>query len=158
MLGIGESLAEEALGDLVRSTAPTVVTKAKNAGVHVRITDKDADTATMDARIAGMEARVRERLGQYVWGTDDETLGSVIGRGLRERGGHLATAESLSGGDVARTLVESPESASWSVRGFVRPMAEAEELTQLIDDLRPPPEVRLVVPSGEQSAELRIAA
>ena len=32
----------------------------------------------MDARIAGMEALVRERLGQYVWGTDDETLGSVI--------------------------------------------------------------------------------
>jgi len=157
MLGIGESLAEEALGELVRSTTPTVVTKAKNDGVHVRITDKDTDAATMDARIADMEALVRERLGQYVWGTDDETLGSVIGHGLSERGWHLATAESLSGGDVARTLAESPGSASWYVRGFVRPMAEADELAQLIDDLRPPPEVRLVVPYGEQSAELRIS-
>ena len=157
MLGIGESLAEEALGELVRSTTPTVVTKAKNDGVHVRITDKDTDAATMDARIADMEALVRERLGQYVWGTDDETLGSVIGHGLSERGWRLATAESLSGGDVARTLADSPGSASWYVRGFVRPMAQADELAQLIDDLRPPPEVRLVVPYGEQSAELRIS-
>lgn len=156
MLGVGESTAEEALGELVRSTAPTVVTKAKNDGVHVRITDKDADAATMDARIARMEGLVRERLGQYVWGTDDDTLGSVIARGLGERGWHLATAESLSGGDVARTLAESPESGSWYVRGFVRPMASAEELTQLLADLRPTPEVRLVVPHGEQSAELRI--
>lgn len=156
MLGVGESTAEEALGELVRSTAPTVVTKAKNDGVHVRITDKDADAATIDARIARMEALVRERLGQYVWGTDDDTLGSVIGRGLSERGWRLATAESLSGGDVARTLAESPGSASWYARGFVRPMAEADELTRLVDDLQPAPEVRLIVPYGEQSAELRI--
>jgi len=156
LLGIGESLAEEALGELVRSTAPTVVTKAKNDGVHVRITDKDADAAAMDARIAAMEALVRERLGQYVWGTDGETLGGVIGRGLSERGWHLATAESLSGGDVARALAESPGSASWYARGCVRPMAGAQELTRLLDDVRPAPEVRLVVPYGEQSAELRI--
>jgi nicotinamide-nucleotide amidase len=156
LLGIGESLAEEALGELVRSTAPTVVTKAKNDGVHVRITDKDADAATMDARIARMEALVRERLGEYVWGTDDDTLGSVIGRGLSARGWHLATAESLSGGDVARVLTESPGSAAWYARGYVLPMAEADELTRLFDDLRPAPEMRLVVPHGEQSVELRL--
>src|SRR6267378_3505811 len=143
MLGIGESTAEEALGELVRSTAPTVVTKAKNDGVHVRITDKDADAATMDARIAGMEAVVRERLGEFVWGTDDETLGSVIGRALTERGWRLATAESLSGGDVARTLAESPGSASWYARGIVRPLADADELTQLLDEVRPAADVRL---------------
>ena len=156
MLGIGESMAEEALGELVRSTAPTVVTKAKNDGVHVRITDKDADAATMDARIAKMEAVVRERLGEYVWGTDDDTLGSVIGRGLSERGWHLATAESLSGGDVARALAESPGSASWYAHAVVRPRAEADELTRLLADLRPAPEVRLMIPHGDDSAELKI--
>ena len=156
MLGIGESTAEEALGELVRSTAPTVVTKAKNDGVHVRITDKDADAATMDARIAGMEAVVRERLGQYVWGTDDDTLGSVIGRALSKRGWRLATAESLSGGDVARVLAESAGSSSWYARGIVRPMADVDELTRLLGEMRPPPDVRLVVPHGDKSAELKI--
>jgi nicotinamide-nucleotide amidase len=156
MLGIGESTAEETLAELVRSTAPTVVTKAKNDGVHVRITDKDADATTMDARIAAMEAVVRERLGEYVWGTDDETLGSVIGGALTKRGWRLATAESLSGGDVARTLAESAGSASWYARGIVRPLAGADELIKLLDEVRPAPEVRLIVPHGEQSAELKI--
>jgi len=155
-LGIGESTAEEILGDLVRSTAPTVVTKAKNDGVHVRITDKDSDPAAMDERIARMEERVRERIGQYVWGTDDETLGSVIGRELGDRGWRLATAESLSGGDVARTLADAPGSASWYAGGIVRPAAEADELTHLLEELRPESEVRLIVPFGERSAELRI--
>jgi hypothetical protein len=91
-----------------------------------------------------------------VWGSDDDTLGSVIGRALTEHGWRLATAESLSGGDVARTLAESPGSASWYARGVVRPAADAEELTRLLDDVRPAPEVRLVVPYGEQSAELKI--
>ncbi|HUQ42235.1 MAG TPA: molybdopterin-binding protein, partial [Candidatus Limnocylindrales bacterium] len=72
LLGIGESHAEETLGDLVRSTSPTVVTKAKDDGLHIRITDKDADPKTMDARIAAMESTIRERLGRYVWGTDGE--------------------------------------------------------------------------------------
>src|SRR5213594_4328146 len=117
LLGIGESLAEEALGELVRSTAPTVVTKAKNDGVHVRITDKDADGATMDARIAGMEALVRERLGQYVWGTDDEQLGDVIARGLESRRWRLATAEALSAGDVSRTLAQAPRANEWFTTG-----------------------------------------
>jgi hypothetical protein len=35
-------------------------------------------------------------------------------------------------------------------------MADAAELTQLLDDVRPAPDVRLVVPHGETSAELRI--
>jgi hypothetical protein len=132
------------------------VTKAKNDGVHVRITDKDVDAATMDARIAHMEAVVRERLGQYVWGTDNDTLGSVIGRGLEARGWRLATAESLSGGDLSRVLADSPGSATWYRRGVVRPMADADELARLLDDLEPAPEVRLLVPYGEQVAELKI--
>jgi hypothetical protein len=110
----------------------------------------------MDARIARMEGVVRERLGQYVWGTDDDTLGSVIGRGLEARGWRLATAESLSGGDVARILADAPGSASWYASGVVRPMADADELAHLLDELSPPPDVRLLVPYGEQSVELKI--
>src|SRR2546423_6484874 len=78
MLGIGESAVEEALAELVRSTAPTVATYAKNDGVHVRITDKAADADTAEERIAAMERTIRQRLGQFVWGSDDETLGAVI--------------------------------------------------------------------------------
>ena len=119
MLGIGESAVEEALAELVRSTTPTVATYAKSDGVHVRITDKAADAATADAHVAGMERTIRDRLGQYVWGTDDETLGAVIARGLERRGWRVATAESLSCGDVARTLADAPGARDWFAGGTV---------------------------------------
>jgi len=106
LLGIGESAVEEALGDLVHSTAPTVATYAKSDGVHVRITDRDADAAARDARIARTEAEVRSRLGAHVWGADADTLASVIGTELRRRGWRIAVAEGITGGEVARALTE----------------------------------------------------
>ncbi len=152
MLGIGESHAEERLGDLVRSTAPTVVTKAKDDGLHVRITDKDADAPTMDARIAAMEREVRARLGQFVWGTDEDTLGSVIGAGLVARGWRLATAESLSAGDVARAFVDAPDVKEWYARGVVLPHADAAALEEAI--AQSGAQVRLLIPHGDASSEL----
>ena len=150
MLGIGESSVEESLGELVRSTAPTVATYAKNDGVHVRITDKAPDAAAADARIAEMERTIRERLGKYVWGGDDDTLGSVIGGALVRHEWRLATAESLSGGDLARTLVDALGSAQWYAHGVVLPHADASALEAALGD----GEVRLIVPHGDESSEI----
>lgn len=150
LLGIGESAVEEALDALVRSTAPTVATYAKNDGVHVRVTDKDRDVSAADARVAAMERTIRERLGKYVWGTDDETLGGVIGAALTARGWRLATAESLTGGDVARLLTDAPRSADWYVRGVVLPHADAATLERSAADA----EVRLVIPHGDTATTL----
>lgn len=126
LLGIGESSVEESLGELVRSTAPTVATYAKGDGVHVRVTDRDVDAAARDRRIADMEAEVRARLGRYVWGTDGDTLGAVVGAGLTRRGWRLASAETITRGEIARTLSES-DTAGWYVGGSVRPVATAAE-------------------------------
>jgi nicotinamide-nucleotide amidase len=154
ILGIGESQAEETLAELVRSTAPTVVTKAKDDGLHIRITDKDADPATMDSRIAAMEEKVRERLGQFVWGTDDETLGEVIGRGLESRRWRLATAEALSAGDVLRTLAQAPRANEWFITGVVIPHADATSLARAIEHSEA--QVRLLIPHGDGAAELSL--
>ena len=150
MLGIGESAVEESLGELVRSTAPTVATYAKNDGVHVRVTDKAPDAATAEARIATMERTIRDRLGQYIWGADDETLGSVIGRGLMRHGWRLGTAESLTCGDVARTLADAPDARRWFAGGTVLVDADAEALARATPDA----EVRLVVPRGDTTVEM----
>src|SRR5207244_761540 len=154
ILGVGESQAEETLAELVRSTAPTVVTKAKDDGLHIRITDKDADPATMDRRIAAMEKVVRERLGRYVWGTDDDTLGSVVGAGLEQRGWRLATAEALSAGDVSRVLTHAPRANEWFMTGVVIPHATAESLARAIEHSEA--QVRLLVPHGDASAEITV--
>ncbi|MBM4420112.1 MAG: CinA family nicotinamide mononucleotide deamidase-related protein, partial [Chloroflexi bacterium] len=104
LLGIGESSVEERLDTLVRSTAPTVATYAKNDGVHVRVTDRDPDPRLAAERIARMEDEIRGRLGEHIWGTDDDTLARVVLSGFARRGWTLATAEALTAGDVARAL------------------------------------------------------
>jgi len=153
LLGIGESAVEERLAELVRSARPTVATYAKNDGVHVRIADKATLAADADANIARIEREIRSRLGEYVWGTDDDTLGAVIGRALTERGWRLAVAESLSAGDIARALADAPDAARWFAGAVVRLGADADALARAGRDLGA--EVLLLTPDGLSESELR---
>lgn len=153
LLGIGESSVEEKLAELVRSTSPTVATYAKNDGVHVRVADKAATPEDADRRIADMERTIRARLGEFVWGTDDETLPGVIGRGLEARRWRLAVAESLSAGDIARALADAPGAERWFVGAIVRPLADSETLEG--DGRRLGGDVLLVTPHGAETSQLR---
>lgn len=166
MLGIGESTLEETIGDLVRSTAPTVATYAKSDGVHVRITDRDTDTRARDERIARMEQVIRERVGRYIWGTDGDTLGGVVGRALVQRGWSLATAEGLTGGELARALTDAGPDG-WYAGGVVRPDGSSADLYASVADLHTEvvivteraasgePTVRVRTPEGEKTAVVR---
>jgi len=153
LLGIGESAVEEKLAELVRSTSPTVATYAKNDGVHVRVADKASTPDEADERVARMEQTIRARLGEYVWGADDETLPGVIGRGLEARGWRLAVAESLSAGDIARALADAPGAERWFVGAIVRPSADSATLES--EGRRLGGDVLLVTPHGAETSELR---
>jgi nicotinamide-nucleotide amidase len=153
LLGIGESAVEEKLAELVRSTSPTVATYAKNDGVHVRVADKGSTPEEANERVTRMEETIRARLGEYVWGTDNETLPDLIGSGLRARKWRLAVAESLSAGDIARTLTDAREAARWFVGAIVRPSADAETLER--DARQLGGDVLLVTPHGTETSELR---
>jgi competence/damage-inducible protein CinA-like protein len=153
LLGIGESAVEEHLGDLVRSTAPTVATYAKNDGVHVRIADKAPTSEEAEARIAKMEREVRARLGEYVWGVDGESLGDVIGAALASRRWTLALGEALSAGDLSRALADAPAARHQLVGAVVRFGADASSLER--DARAFGADVLLLTPDGESEAELR---
>ena len=153
LLGIGESAVEEKLAELVRSASPTVATYAKNDGVHIRVADKATTSAEADERVAEMERTIRSRLGEYVWGADDETLPEVIGRSLVSHGWRLALAESLSSGDIARALADASDAVSWLAGAVVRPRASAEELET--DARRVGGEVLLLTPHGTETSEVR---
>jgi nicotinamide-nucleotide amidase len=153
LLGIGESAVEEQLAELVRSTSPTVATYAKNDGVHVRIADKAPTPEEANEHVAEMEQRIRARLGEYVWGTDDETLPDVIGRGLVARKWRLAVAESLSAGDLARALTDGHDAERWFIGAVVRPSADADTLER--EGRRLGGEVLLVTPHGTETSEIR---
>lgn len=73
-------------------------------GIKVRITAKAADAAGVARLIADEEARVREVLGHYVFGIDDQTMESVVLDLLRQRGQTVAIAEVTSGGIASQRL------------------------------------------------------
>lgn len=117
--GMGESWVEERLGDLIHETNPTLATYAKTDAIDVRITAKAPTQEEAERQVTEMEARVRPLLGSYVFGTDKETLASVVGRLLQERKQTLAVMESLTGGLLGSTITDVPNSSNYFVGGLV---------------------------------------
>jgi len=80
----------------------------------------------------------------------------IIGTGLEERSWRLAVAESLSGGDIARMLMDAPGAARWFVGAVVLPSADADALER--EGRRLGGDVLLVTPHGKDTSELRATA
>ncbi|TVR23339.1 MAG: CinA family nicotinamide mononucleotide deamidase-related protein [Anaerolineaceae bacterium] len=77
--GIGESALDELLGhDLLQRGNPTIGLAAHMGQIDIRITAKADDEAQADAMIATMEADVMARVGDFIFGTDDDTLEAVL--------------------------------------------------------------------------------
>lgn len=104
ILGIGESGVEEQLGSLVRGTNPTVATYAKPDGVQVRISAKATDEAAARQLLSPLVQEVRNLFSGNVFGSDDESPGSLVAAELRRTGWGLASAESGTGGVLAAEI------------------------------------------------------
>ena len=116
---VTEGLVDELLGDLKHAANPTVSVYSRADGIQVRIAAKAADRLAAEALIAPVEAEARRVLGDAVWGADADTLESVVGRMLRERGLTLATMESCTGGLLASTITDVPGSSDYFKGGLV---------------------------------------
>jgi nicotinamide-nucleotide amidase len=117
--GLGESAVEEQLSDLIHNTNPTVATYAKLDAIDVRITAKAAIKEDAERLVQEMEQHVRQILGYHVFGVDKETLPERIGVLLQERRQTLGVMESLTGGLLASTITDVPNSSSYFVGGLI---------------------------------------
>lgn len=85
-------------------------------------------TAARRERLDRMHARLRELAGDSVFADrDQDTLESVVGRLLADRGATLATAESCTGGLVAERVTRVPGSSAWFLGGAVAYSNEAKK-------------------------------
>ena len=112
VFGMGESAVESLLRDRMNGlTNPTLAPYAKEGEVELRITAKADTEAEADKLIAPIEAEVRALLGDLVYGADVSGLEQVVLEGARERGLTLGTAESCTGGLIAKRITDIPGSA-----------------------------------------------
>ncbi len=129
--GVGESQVDAQVGDLERLENPTVGLNAHSGIVVIRITATASNEDEADGLIAPIEASVRERLGNLVFGSDGETLeGSVLAE-LSLRGETLTVVESGTGGRLACKLSLSEQGKAGFVVGKITTQAESTDLVEL---------------------------
>jgi nicotinamide-nucleotide amidase len=124
--GLAESRISELLDDLFHASSnPTVAYLAGGGEVYVRLTAKGSK-AEAEALLDPLEERVRERLGDHVYGSGDESLEVVAGRLLDERGSTIACAESLTGGGLGERITSVPGASSYFLGSAVTYSTEAK--------------------------------
>ncbi len=117
--GLGEAKVDELVAPFLSHTNPTVATYAKPDGIHLRITAKASEKEVAAKIISEQETNIREILGDYIWGVDNDTLEGVVGQLLISKGLTLAVAESFTGGFLSYTLASAPDSESYFKGGII---------------------------------------
>lgn len=118
--GLAEARVGELLADLMtRGRQPMVGTTASGATITVRIVAAADDPASARVLAERDADAVRRRLGDAVFGMEDDTLHAVVGRLLLDRGKTIATVESCTGGLLAAALTETPGSSDYFLRGWI---------------------------------------
>jgi len=121
--GIGESSLDARIADLEESPNPTVGLAAHPGQSDIRITAKADSAAQVDALLDEMEARVRERVNDVIFGVDDDRLESVVVDLLRERSLTVAVAEANTSGLLCGWFSDADPEGHTFKGGWVLPDA-----------------------------------
>jgi nicotinamide-nucleotide amidase len=133
--GRPESEVAEILDDLYTgSVNPSLAFLASNSEIKIRITAKAPNTEEAKTLIEPMEQEVRSRLGESVFGSDDETIERILLRLLMERRQTIGTAESMTGGMVSARLTDVPGASAVVKGGVVAYDSELKRKLLDVDD------------------------
>ena len=102
--GLGEGMIDEKIADLEMLSNPTVGLAAHTGVVDIRIAAKAKTEAEADRMIADIERQIHERLGDVVFGADEDKLEDVVLNTIAKRGWTLIGVESGLDGLLARKI------------------------------------------------------
>ena len=106
--GVGESTIDRLISDLEESENPTVGLAAHLGAVDVRVSARAKNLKEAERLLAQMEQKLRDRLGDMIYGTDGETIEQVVVDLLIDRALSLALLETHTGGRLASRLTSIP--------------------------------------------------
>ena len=125
--GIGESTLDDTLGaELLNSTNPSIGLAAHSGQIDIRITAKAETREQAQKLIEPMEQQVRERVGSYIFGVDDEKLEKVLAKLLHEHNASVAINETGIGSVISDRL--SPELSEQNLIAGVQSFLHPDEL------------------------------
>jgi nicotinamide-nucleotide amidase len=118
--GLGESSLAEKLGDLMkRDRNPSVGTTVSAGIVTLRLNSRFESRDKAQQQLDQTADACRAVLGDLIYGEDDQTLQEIVGRMLAERKLQVTTAESCTGGLLAKMITDVPGSSDYFKAGFI---------------------------------------
>lgn len=129
LCGIGESLAETKILDLIENQSnPTIAPYAKTGEVHLRITAKADSEKMAYTLMEPIEEELHKRFGDLIYTDREEVaLEDAICFLLKEKKLTVTTVESCTGGLLAGRLVNSPGVSDVFKEGHITYSNEAKE-------------------------------
>ena len=117
--GITESGLAEKVAPLLEMENPTIAPYANYGEVKLRISARAKSQKLADQLIIPVEEKIRDIAGIDCYGINDESLASVVGNLLLDRGETLAVAESCTGGGLGSILTSIPGSSRYFYGGVI---------------------------------------
>lgn len=116
-VGAAESRLDELLAGAFDASECRLAFRAAFPRMTVRLTVEGSKGDDLEGRMDGLEARLRERLGDAVFAVGNVGVEEEVGRLLRERGLTLAVAESCTGGRIGDWITDVPGSSAYFLGG-----------------------------------------
>jgi nicotinamide-nucleotide amidase len=118
--GFGESALDEAVSPIYKSyktVETSILFNRSEVEVHLRA--QGGSYTEADSILEELAGKIVEKLGIAVFAMNGETMEEVIGSLLSTRGETLSTAESCTGGLIAKRLTEVSGSSAYFIEGAV---------------------------------------
>lgn len=106
--GIGESLMAERVNDLFDAENPTVAPYAKDGEALLRVTAMARTKEEAENLCKPVINEIKNRLNGFVYGVDYTCIEEAVIEKLKEKHMKVATAESCTGGLIAKRITDVP--------------------------------------------------
>ncbi|MCF8720308.1 competence/damage-inducible protein A [Nitrospina gracilis] len=125
--GLVESALWEMFGPMdTLESLVQVASLPSHLGVRIHLTAYGKNVEETSAKLEQAETLLSNVLSSYIYARDEQTMESVLGRLLADRGETVAVAESCTGGLIGHRLTNVPGSSRYFLQGWLTYSNEAK--------------------------------
>ncbi len=106
VFGMGESTIADKLGDILKSTDPTVATYVGKGDIRIKITATGMSKVECISKYEPVVSVIKDLLGNVIYAEDDISIAQTVVDALKEQGKMISAAESCTGGLVSKMITD----------------------------------------------------
>ena len=118
-MGMSEGAVDEVISEFFGIENPYLGIYSKADGIHLRVIARAKDRETAQRLIAPVEKAIDERLGEYIWGYDDDTPSQAAAHVLISKGLSVAVIEMCTGGALTNSITDAADSLTFFKGGTI---------------------------------------